>query len=308
MVALALVLVVGVGGLVGRRLLSERPAENHVPQVVDHIDLPAGPGFVAVGPNGNVYVNHDGVGERSAVSIIVNRKVTGRLDGGSSIGYVAVAPDNTVYISDISDGTVQAYQNNKQVASLKLETGITYIAVDQQGTAYVPQPSGTVAVVSGLRLKSPIQVGGKPRGIVVAPDGTLYAADSAGGTVSVIKSGKVTQQISVAGSPTFMGVASDGTLYVGLDNCSLAIVKDAVVTTAIPLGSCDFTPQVAMGPGDQVYVSLASETGPGELVVVKGTSIVGRVAVGSQPSGLAVAADGTVYVAEFGDQRVAVLR
>lgn len=132
-----------------------------------------------------------------------------------------------------------------------------------------------------------------PKGIAVAPDGGVYVADTANHSIRLIKDGAVT---TVAGageagfadgegsaakfsSPAGLAVGADGTIYVAdQGNHRVRAIRGGQVSTLAGSGEQGF----ADGPAGSAKFFA--------------------------PTGVAVDAAGTVYVADFGNHRVRAVR
>jgi streptogramin lyase len=121
----------------------------------------------------------------------------------------------------------------------------------------------------------------RPHGLGVGPDGTVYVADTYGGRIRRIdpSTGTITSVVSgLTTLPVHVVVAPDGSLIV-------AEAQGAVVSRIAPNG----TRTRVIGTGRE------GSSGDGGQAV--------RALV-EEPAGTAVAADGTIYVAEVDGRRI----
>ena len=194
---------------------------------------------------------------------------------------VAVARDGTLYIAD---------QFNHRIRVVKNGT-ITTLAGD--GTACADptastNPCGDNGAATAAQLN-------RPYGLALTSDGTLYIADTnnhrvrkvaSDGTISTFAGtgtagfagddGPATA--AQLGSPTGLALASDGTLYIAEFNAHRVrkVASDGTISTVAGTGTAGF----------------AGDDGPATAAQL------------DQPIDLALAADGTLYVAGFGSQRI----
>jgi DNA-binding beta-propeller fold protein YncE len=242
-----------------------------------------GPSGVAVAPDGTVYVadtnNHriratdPTTGE---VTTLAGNGFAGFVDGpGGTAQFsvpfgVAVAPNGTVYVADT---------NNHRIRAIDPTTGTVTTLAGTDNAGYADGPSDTA------------QFNG-PTGVTVDPNGTVYVADNFNNRIRAID--PITAQVTtLAGSgsgfadgpsatarffrPFGVAVAPNGTVYVAdyLNHRIRAIdPTTGTVTTLAGNGTAGFFD----GPG-----ATAQFTGP---------------------SGVTVNSDGTVYVADRGNQRI----
>ncbi|RZK55065.1 MAG: hypothetical protein EOO59_10870, partial [Hymenobacter sp.] len=184
---------------------------------------------------------------------------------------VAVGADGTLYVADMDNHTIRKISPAGLVSTLAGAAG-------QRGSADGPG--------SQARFKS-------PAGLVLAPDGTLYVADAGNSTIRKITPAGVVS--TVAGAAGRKGTA-DGT--------------GAAASFTFPHG-------LALAPGGTLliadtYAHTIRQFSPAGLVTTlagqpgrKGAADgLGTAARFSYPSGVAVDAQGNVYVADNGNNTV----
>jgi sugar lactone lactonase YvrE len=242
---------------------------------------------------------------------------------------VAVAPDGTVYIADARDNSIRRLRPDGTIDP--------FAGPGQRAGNYGDGGPARGAEFAG------------PRGIAVAANGAIYIADyyhsairriapdrtvlSVAGTYSPGFSGDEGQATKAKlGAPAAVASISDGIFYIAdQKNNRIRRVAGGVITTVAGTGRQGFSgddgpatearlsePEgIALAPDGTLYIS---DTGNHRIrKVVDGTitTVAGNgedrfsgerePALGAtlnQPKGLAVAADGSVFVADAGNNRV----
>jgi streptogramin lyase len=302
-----------------------------------------GPAGVAVGADGTVYVT-DFFGHKirkitaaGVVTTLAGSGQTGSTDGtGTAASFanpygVAVGADGTVYVAE--------YQANK-IRKITAAGVVTTLA----GTLFGASIDGVGVNASFAR----------PAGVAVGPDGALYVTDQGSNKIRKITvSGGVATVSTLAGSggyysmdgpgttasfatPTGVAVGVDGAVYVA-DNSSNKIRKitmsGGVATVSTLAGSGQYgstdgpgasasfnTPEgVAVGADGAVYVADYSSNKIRKITVSGGVATVSTLAGSGQsgstdgtgtaarfngPTGVAVGADGALYVADYGSNKI----
>ena len=240
------------------------------------------PTGVAVAPNGNIYVADQGNQRIRAINPTTGQVTTlagtgtpGFADGpGNTAQFdyptgVAVAPNGTVYVAD---------QENQRIRAINPTTGqVTTLA--GTGTEGFADGPGTNAQFNN------------PYGVAVAPNGTVYVADQGNQRIRAINptTGQVT---TLAGSsagfadgpgntaqflyPQGVAVAPNGTVYVGdTGNNRIRAINPTTGRVTTLAGS---TAGFADGTGTNAQFNF--------------------------PYGVAVAPNGTIYVADWFNHRI----
>lgn len=181
--------------------------------------------------------------------------------------------DGTVYVSDTQNHRIRTIAGDN-VTTL---AGVT-TASDEYGL-----PIG--GFVDGPAMEARFN---QPKGLAVDSTGTIYVADSANGAVRVIdKSGLVTTLVKGLNSPSYLVLGREGELYVTetLNHRILRVAKDGTWT-------------VLAGGGYETrnnWLFGGYKDGRGEQAQF------------NEPSGLALGPEGSLYVADTGNQRIRVV-
>ncbi len=297
------------------------------------------PDGIAIGPNGVLYVADTNnnrircVQPDGLVSTLAGSGAEGATDGPAATACfnrptgIAVNAQGTVYVADSFSKTIRTITPDGQVSTLagSGEAGTADgrgraasfgtpggLAIDAAGTLYVTDtefslvrkitPDGLVSTLPGgwrcclteAQQDTTVTLA-NPVGIALGADGTVYVADAGhrricritpAGRVSVLAGPK---KISAAYQPDSLArlfyrpmglaVGADGTVYVtdAGNQCISRITPDG---------------RVSNWAGPHNYVVSGFVNGPG------------RAARFDYPAGLALAPNGTLYVADAGNHRI----
>ena len=243
--------------------------------------------------------------------------VAARFDGPSA---VAVGPDGRVYLTDARNHRIRA--------------------VSADGTVTTLAGSGPQASVMGAFADGPAGAARfwDPSGIAVAPDGSVYIADTGNHRIRVLRKGVVT---TLAGGetpqdrfglpdgafadgpgttarfryPTGIALASSGALLVAdTGNRRLRRVAPDGLTTTIadlskagaqsPCGVAALPDGTALVT-DPATAAVYRVTAAGQVSPLPGTDATAPI--WKQPTGIAVGPDGTVYLADAGSHALLTL-
>jgi len=242
---------------------------------------------VAVGPDGSVYINESN-----------NRRIR-KVDPAGVITTLAGNGDGG-YTGDGGPATEAALGDPQGVFAAA--DGRIYIADRPNGRVRMVDRTGIIATVAGTGPHGPCGDGGRaiaaclrgPRAIATGPDGSLYIADRGNHRVAKIDpSGIIT---SVLGDGTPERPCERDTWYIQED--------------------CQNSPHgVAAGPDGSVYIAhyaghRVHQVDPaGVVTVIAGNGEAGYSGDGGPatearlhyPRGLAVSADGALYIADMGN-------
>ena len=227
----------------------------------------------AVAPNGDVYV--------------VTAHRVRRLDAATGMISTFAGTGTDHYDGDGGPATVANL--DAPVAVAVGPDGDVFIAEARGRIRRVDAATGVISTFAGVGRDASSGDGGpataaeidRPHGVTVAPDGTVYVADTYGGRVRRIdaRTGTITSVVSgMTTFPVHVAVAPDGSLLV-------AEAQGAVVSRIAPTGARTRV----LGTGRE------GSTGDGGQAT--------RALI-EEPAGVAVAADGTIYVAEVDGRRI----
>jgi serine/threonine-protein kinase len=227
----------------------------------------------AVGPNGDVYV--------------VTAHRVRRIDAAT--GIISTFAGTGVDHYDGDGGPATAANLDAPVAVAVGPGGDVFIAEARGRIRRVDASTRVISTFAGVGRNASSGDGGpataaeidRPHGLSVGPDGTVYVADTYGGRIRRIdpSTGTITSVVSgLTTLPVHVVVAPDGSLIV-------AEAQGAVVSRIAPNG----TRTRVIGTGRE---GSSGDGGPAVRALVE------------EPAGTAVAADGTIYVAEVDGRRI----
>ncbi|SFQ82207.1 energy transducer TonB [Hymenobacter arizonensis] len=300
------------------------------------------PTGVAVAPDGTVYVVDPGqetirkITPAGLVSTLAGSTYQSGDDDGPgplarfrSPTALALAPDGTLYVADNGNHTIRAISPAGVVSTLAgtarkegLVNGTGPAARFAVSTGIAVGPNGTLYVVGGyyirqINLRTRAVTTLRPRmetrgldpeqvqyaathynfhGVAVGPDGTLFLADDVSGVV---------RQLTRAGRLSILaGEVGAGALDAGY----VPAGRVAAAGVGVPRG-------IAVGPNGTLYVVggyyIRQVSPAGEVRTLAGQEDargsadgLGPAARFEEPAGVAVAPDGTVYVADAWSQTI----
>ena len=250
------------------------------------------PTSLAIAPDGSLYIGDRGNnrvlrrGTDGTVRTVVGNGMAGmggdggpatqaQLDGPSGI---AVGPDGSLYVADATYGNGRV----RQVDAVGVITTVIGMAPDVPvstlgGTSYNCPADSYLDFDSGP-IPS-LQLCLNSSGVAAGPDGSVYVADITPGHILRATPDGLVRRVA-AGSlrgPTNIAVSADGSLYIADTAAGLVcrVGPDGAIST------------VAGGGND-----------------TSGASVPGTHAALNGPSGLSLAPDGSLYIAESGAHRV----
>ncbi|MBU8905952.1 stalk domain-containing protein [Desertibacillus haloalkaliphilus] len=184
--------------------------------------------------------------------------------------FAAVAEDGTVFVSDSKNHLVRKISEDGSVSTVG---GVTSELND-----YGEPAGGFVDGESGEAMFN------EPQGIAVDANDVVYVADSKNGAIRVIENNQVSTLIDGLELPTGLVVNGDGELYV-TETLAHRVIKISTngAKTIVAGGDYEKRDDWLLGG----YQDGAAE-----------------VAQFNEPTGLALAADDTLYVADTGNQRI----
>jgi DNA-binding beta-propeller fold protein YncE len=319
-VACAATAVVGLTGRAPARKRPEaRPTQVHKVTPVKPTSsgvVPQRPSSLAIGPNGNLYMADDlrneilerlpnGVFE----PVVGNGTVGFSGDGGpatnAQLNYpagITFGPDGTMYIAD---------QNNGRIRVVSPRGIISTIAGRGTGLGWVPD--GTPALQASLE---PFAMAFGPGGLLYVTSGEQVLRLAADGTFTTVLGVRdETGRTGIGGpavdapadGPTGLAFDSSGNLYVfGFDSKAILMVDPEGIVhdlgSLYPRGPSGLTtlPDGSVVAMDELAVDKLSPQGFQTIVSFPTTAKVSYLGVtGFSPNGIAVGANGTIYLDTF---------
>ncbi len=306
----------------------------------------SGPQGVSVAADGTVFIADGGnlrvrrIGTDGIIATLTGTNFGNTGDGGlataaqfKAVSDVAVGPDGSVYIADASaylvrrvtpDGIIHPFAGNGMInfsgdtgpaTAAGMEPygivvgpdGSVYIADRQASRIRVVDQNGIINTFAGTNVSGSSGDGGPatsarlggPTGLAFGPDGSLYIVDrsnhrirkvSPQGIISTVVGngqygftgdGGPATSAKIA-SPTHIAIAPDNTLYVAdtYNNRIRAVGSEGIITTIAGTGIQGFSGDGGLAPNGTI----------------------------ANPTGIAVGADGTIFVSDFYNNRIRRLR
>jgi sugar lactone lactonase YvrE len=145
------------------------------------------------------------------------------LVGLSYLGFWPVPVAPLAYVPGDDPGLTGAFAPNDALNTAEVillpdgGVGPEDLAVRADGSFYTADQAGTLYLYDGDVLKPVAELGGRPLGLDIGPDGALYIADSFRGIMRWTEAGLETLVAEVAGAPLIyanqLDVGRDGTVY-----------------------------------------------------------------------------------------------
>jgi sugar lactone lactonase YvrE len=281
------------------------------------------PRAVAVDQAGNLYVGD--VSGGTLYKITPGGSVTVLGTGGPAISDpigLAVDSQGTVFVADADEDAVYKFPAGRPAIALGKPAGSsaapnfhtpTDVAVDAAGSVFVTDngnnsilriaPDGTVSTFAG-RGGAAGTADGKggdarfntPRGIAADPKGNLYVADEGNSNIRKISPDGVVSTLAGANGPSG---STDGTGPAARFGAPRALTADAAGNVYV--ADTDNHAIRKITPGG-VVTTLAGKAG--ESGMADGPGAAARF---SEPRGIAVDADGNVFVADSGNGAIRLI-
>ncbi|HLI96420.1 MAG TPA: beta-propeller fold lactonase family protein [Candidatus Baltobacteraceae bacterium] len=208
---------------------------------------------------------------------------------------VAGANTDSLLTVDVRSGAVTSVSTGK-------DSWPAAVAAHAQRAASADDGDGAVSV-DGKTL----HVGDHPSDLVLSADGkTLYVSVRSSNSVAVVDVASLTQRagIPVGLHPSALALSGDGTkLYVAesdddavgvIDTQTNAKIADISVRMhASRVSAYGASPNALAVYGNALFVSLGAQNA---VALIRGDRVVERIPAGWYPTGVAVGADGTLYV------------
>lgn len=265
-------------------------------------DRPVG---MALAPDGSVYIADSGnhrirrLTPSGDVETVAGSGTSGVRDGEASVAEfrtpvdVAVAPDGTVFIVDAEAGQIRSLRNG-QVATIAGVDVVTCFAALETKTS-VPPGCPERAGAFYRDGAGPVSLFNQPTSVVAGPSGELYVADSGNQVLRRIGSdGVVSLYAGVVGQPgNTDGSLRDATFFFPVD-LAWSPDGDLLLTEGSRIRRITSQGQVSTLAGSRDQGADAGGFADGD----------GMAARFRFSTGLAVRDDGTLFVADSGNQRV----
>lgn len=174
--------------------------------------------------------------------------------------------------------------------------------------------SNTVSVINGTthQLEATIEIGERPRGIGISPDGSeVYVAISKEDKIAVFdpKSLKVLRKFNAGEDPEAFAVHPNGNIYISNEDSAKATVinpKNGVVITEVSVG---LEPEgVAISPDGKRVIITSESTNMLHVIAVPEHKIISNILVGARPRAATFTHDGkfSYATAEIGGEVIKV--
>ena len=275
---------------------------------------------LAVDPSGNVYVNNlvwaEVAGLMGAPTTITGstiRRISGGIittvaGNGACCGAATTTgvPATSVPLNDLgaiaADGAGHVYAVSGDVASVSGDTILVWSASSGTLTSIATESRGVV-------------------GLAVDSSGNLFlSVPSTPGAIQELSNGVATTLVNLTG-PVGIAVDSSGNLYIGQPaNFSIAEFSHGALTTVAGNGQFSYSGDGGPATSAQLYGPMALALAAGNLYIADQNSVIREVSNGiittvpgtsggvlSNADGVAVDASGNIFIADFGNARIAEL-
>lgn len=253
-------------------------------------------------PSGRAYVANSLSDSVSVIDTPTNNVIATVPVGSDPFGVAINTAGTRVYVTNIKSNNVSVIDaaSNTVVATFSVGSAPYFIAVNRTGTrAYVANAlSNSVTVIDAATntVIATVAVGLNPFGLVINSAGTrVFVANTRSNSISVIDTATETVVATVGTAlpaPSVVAIHPSGDrVYVGHypGDSGITVIDTTTnaVTAVIGAPSPNSTLGIAVHPsGTRVY---ASGVGGGVHVIDTTTNtLVGRIAVGNRPLGIAV--------------------
>lgn len=280
----------------------------------DTLGINGTPYAVAVSPDGKHAYITDAANHRVSILDVATRAVTGSIAVGGDPSGIAIARDGRGYVVNAADGTVTVFdtKTNKIVRPyVYVGSAPNGIAVNAAGTRVVVANSyeNSVSVIDTVTWNvTRVVVGAGPYGVAISGNHALVTNEY-DDTVSVVdlSTNTVVGTIAVGDAPTGIAavgnravVTNAGTLTTPGDGTVSIIDLDTFTLLGSPVSVGDSPVSVVIdASGPYAYIADVDRSTVWVLDIAAGTLTDDVYAVAGGPTGLALGADGGLYVAGY---------
>jgi YVTN family beta-propeller protein len=243
-------------------------------------------------------------GNNVSVVNTANNTVVATIPVGASPNGVAVAPDGgLLYVACSGANTVNVIStaSNSVIASIPVGASPMKLAVTPNGAQLyvVAQAVNQVNVIdtASKSVIANITVGSHPTRVAFSPDGTRgYVTNLYSGTVSIIdtNSRSVIGSFPTGSGPADIAVASNSRLYVSNQYSNTVTVHDLSGNLLATISGFLFPNAVAATPNGARVFATNGNGSTVSTIDTSSNSVMGTMAVGSNPTSVTVSSDGTM--------------
>jgi streptogramin lyase len=283
------------------------------PNTVAEFALPDGansqPNFIALGPDGNMWVTE--FGAQSIARVTPAGVVTEVSIGESSAQGITAGPDGNLWFADANGAGIGRLALDGTVHMFQLPSGSGTpnggIAVGPDGNLWFTMdfvvgvgritPEGTVTVFPVPTANS------RPFGIAVGTDGALWFTESTANKIGrITTSGAITEKV-VPSQPTWITSGPDGALwYTSVVNGTIGRITPAGAVTEFPAGTRPFG--IVTGPDGNLWFADWTGDAVGRITPSGAVKEFAVPTPGALPVGIAVGTDGNLWFVENGSGKV----
>ncbi len=286
------------------------------------------PKSVAIAPDGTLYIADAGnnrirrVGPAGTISTLAGNGSNGFSgDGGPAANArlnqpngVTVSADGTVFVADLGNNRIRRVGTDGTISTVGSFFNPNCVAAGVDGSVYVCTrfPSqisliaadGTVSTVAGNGSSGYSGDGGlaasaqlnQPLGVAVGENGTLYIADTINNRIRLVRADGTISSIAGAGSSGFSGDDGPAVSAQLSSPVGVALAVDGSVYVA-DLGNH----RIRLVGTSGGISTVAGGASPTEFTGDGGPALGAQL---NTPSSIAVAGDGTLYVADTDKSRI----
>ena len=165
------------------------------------------------------------------------------------------------------------------------------------------EKSDTVSVINGstLEIEATIEIGERPRGIGLSPDGTeLYVAVSEENKIKVVDpvSLKIIREFEAGSDPETFAVHPNGNIYISNEDDAKATVFNPKTGEQIAEIKVGLEPEgVAISPNGKRVIITSESTNMLHVITVPGNTIENNILIGSRPRAATFSQSGDIAYA-----------